>query len=151
MVVSPDIGGLFRARRVAERLHVPFATLAKRRFRGGDLEVLLVIGDVAGKKVLLVDDILSTGGTLIRAANKLLEDGAKEVYAACTHGIFAEDALERIEDSPLSRVIVTDTIPQAKTADHPKVEVISVADDVAEAIIRIYLGLSISELLVRGR
>jgi len=151
VVVSPDIGGLFRARRVAERLHAPFATLAKRRFRGGDLEVLLVIGEVRGKKVLLVDDILSTGGTLIRAANKLLEDGAREVYAACTHGIFAGDALEQIESSPLSRVVVTDTIPQATTAAHPKVEVISVADDLAEAIIRIYLGLSISELLVRGR
>ena len=149
VVVSPDIGGLFRARRVAERLHAPFATLAKRRFRGGDLEVLLVIGEVKGKKVLLVDDILSTGGTLIRAANKLLEDGAKEVYAACTHGIFAGKALKDIEESPLSRIVVTDTIPQ--TATHPNVEVISVADDLAEAIIRIYLGLSISELLVRGR
>ncbi len=151
VVVSPDIGGLFRARRVAERLHAPFATLAKRRFRGGDLEVLLVIGEVKGKKVLLVDDILSTGGTLIRAAKKLLEEGAREVYAACTHGIFAGNALQELESSPLSRIIVTDTIPQAAAKDHPMVEVVSVADDLAEAIIRIYLGLSISELLVRGR
>jgi len=152
VVVSPDIGGLFRARRVAERLRSPgFATLAKRRFDGKRLEVLLVIGDVAGKRVLLVDDILSTGKTLLEAVNRLMDEGAEEVYAACTHGIFAGDALERIEASPLSRVIVTDTIPQAAAADHPKVEVISVAEDLAEAIIRIYLGLSISELLVRGR
>jgi ribose-phosphate pyrophosphokinase len=151
VVVSPDIGGLFRARRVAERLQSPFATLAKRRFERGKLDVLLVIGDVDGKKVLLVDDILSTGGTLLRAVYRLKEQGAAEIYAACTHGIFAGDALERIETSPLSRVIVTDTIPQAAAVDHPKVEVISVAEDLAEAIIRIYLGLSISELLVRGR
>jgi len=152
VVVSPDLGGLFRARRVAERLQSPgFATLAKRRFDGGRLEVLLVIGDVKGKRVLLVDDILSTGGTLLRAVDRLIEQGAKEVYAACTHGIFAGDALERIEASPLSRIIVTDTIPQAAAEGHPLVEVVSVADDLAEAIIRIYLGLSISELLVRGR
>ena len=152
VVVSPDIGGLFRARRVAERLHqAEFATLAKRRFRDKGVEVLLVIGDVRGKRVLIVDDILATGGTLIRAAEKLIEEGAREVYAACTHGIFARDALKSIEDSPLSRVIVTDTIPQADLGNHPKVEVISVADDLAEAIIRIYLGLSISELLVRSR
>ena len=101
VVVSPDIGGLFRARRVAERLRSPgFATLAKRRFDGGRLEMLLVIGDVRGKKVLLVDDILATGGTLLRAADRLVEEGATDVYAACTHGIFAGDALERLESSP---------------------------------------------------
>ena len=88
---------------------------------------------------------------MVEAARKLIENGAKEVYAACTHGIFAKDALKTIEDSPLSCVIVTDTIPQTGLGDHPKVEVISVADDLAEAIIRIYLGLSISELLVRSK
>lgn len=150
VVVSPDIGGLFRARRVAERLHASFATLAKYR-RNRNPKVLLVIGDVKGKKALLVDDILSTGGTLVQAAERLREEGALEVYAACTHGVFAAGSLERLAASPLSRVVVTDTIPQTATKDHPLVEVISVAEDLAEAIIRIYLGLSISELLVRGR
>ncbi len=153
VVASPDIGGVFRARRVAERLHRPLAVVAKRRDeRKGELEVMHVIGDVAGMDVLIVDDIISTGSTLLRAAEALYKAGAQRVFAACTHGVFAGDALERLERSPLRALIVTDTIPQRRALEQShKIEVISVAEELAEAIYRIYTGRSVSELLVRTR
>ncbi|MGB9861027.1 MAG: ribose-phosphate diphosphokinase, partial [Candidatus Bipolaricaulaceae bacterium] len=110
-----------------------------------------VIGEVRGKKVLLVDDILATGGTLAEAAAAVVQAGATEVYAACTHGLFVGDALERLSRSPLRKVLVTDSIDlRAEVRRHPLVEVVSIVSFLADAIRRIYRNESITDLLAYG-
>lgn len=149
VVVSPDIGGVWRARRLAKALGTPMAIVEKHREGGGDEapEVYQVIGEVVGRDVLIVDDILSTGETLGRAAEALRVAGAEEMFAACTHGVFCGEALSRLDRSPLRKVIVTDTIHhRAAVAQHPKVEVVSVAGLLAEAIRRIVAHESMSDL-----
>lgn len=153
VVVSPDIGGVWRARRVGKELERPLAIVEKHRrsTTAEEPEVYNVIGDVRGCNVLLVDDILATGSTLVVAANRLLEEGARNVYAAVSHGLFTEGALELIENSPLHTLLVTDTIAhRPEVAEHPRVEIVSVAQILADAIHRIFSCRSVSDLLVRS-
>ena len=147
VIVSPDAGGAVRARMVAERLELPLAILEKRRTRdGSDVEVMNVIGEVDGKRAILVDDILSSGKTIRKAAETLLDRGAGEVLAYCTHGIFSGDALETLARSPLKRVVVTNTIFQEEAKKSGIVDYISVGEHLAKTIHRIFEYKSVSHL-----
>jgi ribose-phosphate pyrophosphokinase len=154
VVASPDLGGLWRARRLGKLLKCPLAVVVTYRGSKGEKERVSdvqVIGDVRGKKVLLVDDILATGGTLVEAAEAVVQAGAVEVYAACAHGLFVGQALERLARSPLRKVLVTDSINfQDEVRRHPLVEVVSIVNFLADAIRRIYRNESITDLLAYG-
>jgi len=147
VVVSPDAGGVERARAYAKRLDVGLAIIDKRRLRPNEAEAMNVIGDVAGKQAIIVDDMIDTGGTLVQAIHVLKEHGAATVSAACTHGVFSGSAYERIRDSELKEVICTDTIPLSPAmADLSKVKCLPVAPILAEAISRIHKQTSVSSL-----
>lgn len=146
VVVSPDAGGVGRANRFRERIGAGLAIIAKQRPEPDTAEVLEMVGEVEGKTAIIVDDMISTGGTLVEAAQALVERGAKKVYACATHGIFAADALEIIAQSDLVQTIVTNTIPQSAPAAEARVRTISVAPLFAEAIMRIHKDLSLSAL-----
>lgn len=149
IVVSPDVGGVVRARSYAKRLNVELAIIDKRRPAANESEVMHIIGDVVGKNCLLVDDMVDTAGTMVKAASSLMGNGAKSVMAACTHGVFSGPALERIEQSALSILLVTDTIRLAEAAkDSHKIRVHSVASLLGEAIRRISDEESVSSLFV---
>lgn len=145
VAVSPDAGGVARADEFGTRLGAPLAIISKRHPGPDATEVLEMVGDVDGKTAVIVDDMISTGGTLVAAAKILKERGAKEIYVAATHGIFAGDALEQLAASPISRVLVTNTIP-LPPGPRDQIEVVSVAPLLAEAIMRIHKDLSISAL-----
>ena len=147
VIVSPDLGSVNRARKYAERLDLRLAIIDKRRPRANVSEVMNIIGDVKGKKVILVDDLIDTAGTLCHAADALVEKGgATEVYACATHGVLSGPAIERIQNSPIRELTLLDTIalPQHKMFD--KVNVLSVAPVFTEAIARIYEEVSVSPL-----
>lgn len=146
VVTAPDIGGVKRARQLAERLNLSLAIVEKRRqWENEKTEVMTVIGNVEGKHVLIVDDIIASGGTIINATNALLKNGAKEVWCACTHAVFTGDALENLKASPLSKVVVTNSIPSM--ADEASlVERISIGPLFAKTIQRVGQGESVSEL-----
>lgn len=147
VIVAPDVGSAKRAGDVAERLNLALAVVEKSRISAKEVKARNVIGDVEGKRAILIDDIVATGSTLIEATRLLLESGAKEVYAACTHGVFAGDAFERIEESPLRKLLVTNTIkPPDYAKNHRKIEWISVGKLFADIIKRIHEGRSVSEL-----
>ncbi len=146
VVVSPDVGGVVRARSFAEYLGKPIAIIVKRRPEPNKSEVMEVIGDVDGKTAILFDDMIDTGGSIISGANALLQRGAKEVYAACTHPVLSGNASQRLLDSDIKKVFVTDTIPLANKNNDGKFEVVSVADLLASAIMRIHSESSVSEL-----
>jgi ribose-phosphate pyrophosphokinase len=150
VVVSPDTGGTLRARRLARTLDAPLAIIDKRRPRDDQVEVVNVIGDVKGAHCVIVDDLISTGSTLINSATALHEKGAIGVDVVATHGVFTPGALQRLHDSPLDEICVTDTIPlpeEEKPFDaHPKLRILSVAPLIAEAIVRVHEGRSVSEL-----
>ena len=146
-IVSPDAGGAVRAREVAESLNLPLAILEKRRTPdGSDVKVMNVIGDVTGHRCIMVDDILSSGGTLAKASRTLVEHDASEVYAYATHGVFSGSAMKNLSESPLKRVVVTNTIvvDAAETSD--VVEYISVGEHLAKTIRCIYEYKSVSHL-----
>ncbi|MGB2983788.1 MAG: ribose-phosphate pyrophosphokinase [Candidatus Bipolaricaulia bacterium] len=147
VIVSPDAGGAVRARHVAGRLDLPLAILEKRRTPdGADIDVMNVIGDVAGLRCLLIDDILSTAGTLIMGAQTLMAHEATEVFAYCTHGVFSGNALESLRGSPLKRVVVTNTIFLEAAEKSDVVEYIAVGEHLAKTIQCIYEYRSVSEL-----
>ncbi|MCK5060586.1 ribose-phosphate pyrophosphokinase [Candidatus Bipolaricaulota bacterium] len=147
VIVSPDVGATGRARLLAEQLNFPLAVLEKRRDpEGTDTKVMNVIGDVSGHRVVLVDDIVASGSSLIRATQTLLECGATEVRACCTHGVFSGNALERLEASPLKMIAVTNTIFDQPATKSNKVEYISVGKPLAQTIKRIYDNRSVSHL-----
>ncbi len=146
VVVSPDAGGVNRARVFAERLGAGLAIIFKRRPKPDAIDVIDLVGEIEGKTVLIVDDIISTGNTLIRGVEMLIARGAKRVFAAATHAIFAGKAVDLIEQSPLQEVIVTDTIPVPTSAQKGKITVLSVAPLLGEAIRRNYFNLSVSKL-----
>jgi ribose-phosphate pyrophosphokinase len=147
VIVSPDAGGAVRARMVAEQLDLPLAILEKRRSHDGSVvDVMNVIGDVKKKRAILVDDILSSGGTLVKAAELLLESGAHDVRAYATHGLFSGDALRMLSESPLKRVVVTNTIFREQAEKSGIVDYISVGEHLAKTIHRIFEYKSVSHL-----
>lgn len=149
VVVSPDAGGVERARAIAKRLDAGLAIIDKRRSGPNVSEVMHIIGDVTDQTCIIVDDMIDTAGTLCQAAKALKDNGAKEVYAYAAHAVLSGPALERINASCLQEVVVTNTIPvQDKTIECPKLRVLSVADLLAEAIRRIHGDESVSSLFV---
>ncbi len=149
VIVSPDAGGVERARAFAKRLNVALAIIDKRREMPNVAKVMHIIGDVVGKEAILLDDIVDTAGTLCNAAIALKEEGAESIYAYCTHGVLSGRAIDRLMESPLREVIVTDTIPlRAEAVSCKKVKVLSVAPLLAEAIKRIHQDESVSSLFV---
>ncbi|MBZ4645074.1 MAG: ribose-phosphate pyrophosphokinae [Petroclostridium sp.] len=148
VVVSPDLGSVTRARNFAARLDAPLAIIDKRRPKANVAEVMNVIGDIIDKKVILVDDMIDTAGTITHGAKALMERGAKEVYACCTHGVLSGPAIERIAQSPIKELVTLDTIPLSPEKTIDKIKVLSVAPIFAEAIERIYEDLPVSTLFV---
>lgn len=149
VIVSPDVGSVKRARAFAEKLSldVPMAIIDKRRPAQNVSEVLSVIGEVKGKIAILVDDMIDTAGTIVNAANKLMELGTKEVYACCTHGVFSGEALEKINSSPIKEIVFLNTISKNDICqNNPKFRMLSVAPIFAEAIRRIHHSKSLSPL-----
>lgn len=146
VVVSPDLGGVSRARSFANLLDLPIAIIEKRRPKANVSEVMNVIGDIEGKNVILIDDIIDTAGTITKAASVLKNFGAKKVYGCATHGVLSGPAIERIRDSELEKFIITDTIPLSEEKKIDKIEVVSVAPLFAEAIRRIHGNESVSKL-----
>lgn len=146
VIVSPDLGGVTRARNFANLLDLPIAIIEKRRSQANVSEVMNVIGDIEGKNAILVDDIIDTGGTITQAATALKEFGAKKVYGAATHGVLSGPAIQRINDSELEKFIITDTIVLPKEKQSEKIEVVSVAGLFAKAIKRIHNNESVSKL-----
>ena len=148
-VVSPDAGGVERARLFAKRIDAPLAIVDKRRIDVNVSEVMHLIGDVAGRPALVIDDIIDTAGTLVKTAEALLEHGATRVFAACTHAVFSGPAAERIMNSEIEEVVVTDSVPLNGTAQKlPKITVLSVAALLARGIQSIHEETSISELFI---
>ncbi|MDP4155919.1 MAG: ribose-phosphate diphosphokinase, partial [Bacillota bacterium] len=138
VVVSPDHGGVTRARKMAERLKAPIAIIDKRRPRPNVAEVMNIVGNIEGKIAILIDDIIDTAGTITLAANALVENGAAEVYACCTHPVLSGPAMERIQNSKIKELVITNTInlPEEKRID--KIVELSVAPLIGEAIIRVH-------------
>jgi ribose-phosphate pyrophosphokinase len=147
MVVSPDVGGVVRARALAKRIDVPLAIVDKRRERPGESEVMNIIGDVEGKSCILVDDIIDSGGTLCNAAEALMAKGAKDVSAYITHGVLSGGAVSRIASSKLKELVITDTIQPTEAVKVARnIRVITVADLLGEAITRTASEESVSSL-----
>ncbi len=147
VVVSPDAGGVERARAFAKRLNYDLAIIDKRRTSATDAEMLHVVGDVNGKNALIIDDLVDTAGTLVKGCQALIKNGAKSVYAACAHGVLAGPAIERIENSPLKELVITDSIAlNGKKSD--KIKVLTVAPLLSEAIKRIHEERTVSGLFV---
>ena len=149
VIVSPDVGSVKRARGFAEKLSgdVPMAIIDKRRPSQNVSEVMSVIGEVKGKVAILVDDMIDTAGTIVNAANKLMELGTKEVYACCTHGVFSGEAVDRINKSPIKELVFLNTISKCKLCEeYSKFKMLSVAPIFAEAIKRIHHCKSLSPL-----
>ena len=146
-IVSPDAGGVERARAYAKRLGASLAIIDKRRFAKNQTEVMNIIGEVEGRNVFVVDDIIDTAGTLIHTAEALMEQGAKSISAACTHAVLSGPAIQRINGSKLDQVITTNSIPmQDKQADCSRLKPLSIASIMAEAIKRIHNEDSVSSL-----
>jgi ribose-phosphate pyrophosphokinase len=146
VVVSPDVAGVGRAKALAEMLESPFVVIAKRRPEPNMVEVVEIVGEYQGKRCVIIDDMIDTGGSIISGAEALLNRGAKEVMAACTHAVFSKNASERMELSVLSRVICLDTIPIPPEKRFSKLHVLESAPLLGEAIRRIHLDESVSEL-----
>jgi len=146
VVVSPDVGGVARARALAEHLKTSIAIIAKRRPQPNQVEIMELIGNVSGKVCIMVDDMIDTGGSIVQGAEALMDRGATAVHACCTHGILSGTAISRVDCSPLRSLVVTDTIPLPEAKRHPKIKVLSVAPLLADAIFRIHEDNSVSEL-----
>ncbi|MDU4892675.1 MAG: ribose-phosphate diphosphokinase [Clostridium sp.] len=146
VVVSPDLGSVSRARKFADRLNAPIAIIDKRRPKANAVEIMNIIGDVKGKRVILIDDMIDTAGTICNGAAALVKMGATEVYACCSHAVLSGPAIERLEASPIKELVMLDSIhlPEEKMID--KVKVLSIAPLFAEAIKRIYEEVSVSKL-----
>jgi ribose-phosphate pyrophosphokinase len=149
VVVSPDAGGVERARAFAKRLNASLAIIDKRRETPNVSQVMNIIGDVEGLTAVLLDDIVDTGGTLVRAAAALMNQGAKEVYACCTHPVLSGQAVKILTESPIKEMVVTDSIPLRERAeDRSFFKVLSISGILAESIQRIYRDESVSSLFV---
>jgi ribose-phosphate pyrophosphokinase len=148
VVVSPDAGGVERARAFAKRLGTSLAIMDKRRTAPNEAKIMHVIGDVRGRDVILLDDIIDTAGTITQAAQALREEGARRILASCTHAVLSGRAIERLEQSEIEEVVVTNTIPLREEQACKKVTVLSVAPLLGEAIRRIHTETSVSSLFV---
>jgi len=147
IVVSPDAGGAKRVTSIADRLNIDFALIHKERKKANEVASMVLVGDATGKVAILVDDMADTCGTIVQAAEKLLEDGATKIYAILTHGIFSGEALSRLNGSSFEAVVVTNTIPQDKNmVECGKIQVIDVSMMFAEAVRRTHNGESVSYL-----
>ncbi|OFL49448.1 ribose-phosphate pyrophosphokinase [Nosocomiicoccus sp. HMSC067E10] len=146
VIVSPDHGGVTRARRMAERLGSPIAIIDKRRPRANVAEVMSIVGDIKGKTAIVIDDIIDTGGTIKLAADKLIEEGATEVYVCCSHPVLSGKAIENLQESQIKEVIVTNSIKLPVEKQIDKIKQLSVGELLAEAITRIHEERSVSRL-----
>jgi len=147
MVVSPDVGGVVRARALADRLGGDLAIVDKRRPRAGESEVMNIIGDVEGRNCILFDDIVDSGGTLVNAAKALIDRGAQSVSAYISHGVLSGEAINRVDSSVLRELVITDSIEVPENIrNHPKIRIVSVAPLIGEAIRRIANEESVSKL-----
>jgi ribose-phosphate pyrophosphokinase len=148
VVVAPDIGSVKMARAYAKRLNADLALVDKRRPKADSVEVMNIIGDVEGKNAVMFDDVVTTARTLCQAAAAIRARGARDIYAGVTHGVFCPGAFERIEESPIKEVVVTDTLNHEPGSLHPKVRELSVAGLLGEAVMRIHEERSLSSLFV---
>ncbi|HVT14237.1 MAG TPA: ribose-phosphate pyrophosphokinase [Fimbriimonadaceae bacterium] len=146
VVVSPDVAGVGRAKSLAEMLSCPFVVIAKRRPEPNKVEVVDIVGDFVGKKCLIIDDMIDTGGSIISGAEALINRGAADVMACCSHPVFSQSAQQHLQDSVLSEVVTLDTIPIPAEKRFDKLTVLTSAPLLGEAIRRIYLNESVSEL-----
>ena len=147
MVVSPDVGGVARARELAKRINAPLSIVDKRREKPGEIAEMTVIGNVEGKVCLIVDDICDTAGTLCKAAEILMENGAKEVHSYITHGVLSGPAVERISNSVMKSLVITDSIePTDPVKNAPNIRIVPTAPMFAQAILNIWNGTSVSSL-----
>ncbi len=146
IVVSPDVGSVSRARNVAQKLNCPMAIIDKRRPKANVMEVMNIIGDVKGKTCLMVDDMIDTAGTICQGAEALYNNGAKEIYACCTHAVMSGPAIERIENSHIRQLVVLDTIALPEEKKIEKIKVLSAAKMFAAAIENVYLDKPMSKI-----
>lgn len=146
VVVSPDHGGVVRARKMADRLEAPIAIIDKRRPQPNVAEVMNIVGEVEGRTAIIIDDLIDTAGTINLASGALMESGAKEVYACCTHPVLSGPAIKRIQESPVSELVVTNTIPLGEEKRISSIQTLSVAPLIGEAIVRVHEELSVSKL-----
>lgn len=147
MIVSPDVGGVARARELAKRINAPLAIVDKRREKAGEVAGMTVIGDVRGRKCIIVDDICDTAGTLCKAAEVLLENGATEVHSYITHGVLSGPAVERVQNSVMKSLVITDSIePTERVKAASNIRIVPTAPIFAQAILNIWNGTSVSSL-----
>ena len=146
VVVSPDVGGVERARKFAARMDAGLVIIDKRRPKANEAVVYNVIGDVKDKTVIIVDDIVDTAGTLTVVASKIKEAGAKKIYAVCTHGVLSRDGVDKVNNSPIEKLFITDTLPEDKRKHSDKIQVLTISHILADAILRNHDGRSISEM-----
>ncbi len=146
VVVSPDAGGMKTAKRMADHLNCPVAVLSKLRPEHNVSRVMYVIGEVEGKTAIIIDDIFDTAGTLVNGVQAIMNKGAKAVYAACSHPVLSDPAYERIAESPIKEVVVTDTIPLREGVNRDKIVVLSTAGILADTIRNVFADESVSEL-----
>ena len=146
VVVSPDLGGVTRARKLADYLNKSIAIIEKRRPRPGEAEVMSIIGDVDGKTAIMIDDIVDTAGSLCEGAKALQRLGAKKVIAACSHAVLSDPAIERINNSNIEELVITDTIPLPKNKKSDKITVLSMAPSIGDVILHIQARRSVSQL-----
>ena len=146
VIVSPDHGGVTRARKMADRMKAPIAIIDKRRPRPNVAEVMSIVGNVEGKTAILIDDIIDTAGTITIAANAIIESGAKEVYACCTHPVLSGPAIERIDNSQIKELVITNSIELPESKKSPKIKQLSIAKLLGEAVIRVFEKKSVSTL-----
>ena len=147
-IVSPDSGGVERARAIAKRMDATLAIIDKRRPEANVAEVMNVIGNVKGRNVVIVDDMIDTGGSIIKAAEALHDKGVKKIFAACTHPVFSADAVSRFDNSVIDEIVVTNTIPIDKKKRSKKIRILSIAELLSNAICSIHENTSVSSLFV---
>ena len=147
MIVSPDVGGVARARELAKRINAPLAIVDKRREKPGEVAEMTIIGNVEGKRCIIVDDICDTAGTLCKAADVIKQNGAKEVHAYITHGVLSGPAVERITNSVMKSLVITDSIePTDAVKAATNIRIVPTAPMFAQAILNIWNGTSVSSL-----
>lgn len=146
VIVSPDVGGVERARKFAARMDAGLVIIDKRRPKANEAIVYNVIGDVKDKTVIIVDDIVDTAGTLTVVASKIKEAGAKKIYAVCTHGVLSRDGVDKVDNSPIEKLFITDTLPTEKRKHSDKIQILTISHILADAIQRNHDGRSISEM-----